>query len=111
MKKRLGKADKDAFSLLLAHNPVWFEDYAAWGADLTLSGHVHGGVVRLPFLGGVLSTSFRLFPKYDGGYFTKEGKHMIISRGLGAHTIPLRLFNPAELVVIELEPQEKKNGA
>lgn len=107
LKKRLGKADRSAYSILLAHNPVWFPDYAAWGADLTLSGHVHGGVVRLPFLGGVLSTSFRFFPKYDGGAFAQDGKRMIISRGLGAHTIPVRLFNPAELVVIELVPEEK----
>jgi len=106
IRKRLGKADRDNFTVLLAHNPVWFEDYAEWGADLTLSGHVHGGVVRLPFLGGVLSTSFRLFPKYDGGYFEKNGRKMIISRGLGAHTIPLRMLNPAELVVLELLPEE-----
>ena len=107
LKKRLGKADKSAYTILLAHNPVWFDSYVKWGADLTLSGHVHGGVVRLPFLGGVLSTSFRLFPRYDGGSFKKDNKEMIISRGLGAHTIPLRLFNPAELVIIDLIPEEE----
>lgn len=107
LKKRLGKADTEAFSILLAHNPVWFQEYTDWGADLILSGHVHGGVVRLPLLGGVLSTSFRLFPKYDGGAFEKDGKHMLISRGLGAHTIPIRMFNPAELVVIDLVSEEK----
>lgn len=103
--KMLGACDQDWFTILIAHNPVFFENYAAWGADLTLSGHVHGGVMRLPFLGGVLSTSFRLFPKYDGGLFKTGRKAMVISRGLGSHTIPIRVFNPAELVVIDLEPE------
>ena len=96
----------NTFSILLAHNPVYFDAYAAWGADLVLSGHVHGGVMRLPFLGGVLSTAFTLFPKYDGGLFEKSGSRMIVSRGLGSHTIPVRVFNPAELVVIDILPEE-----
>jgi len=96
------------YQLLLAHNPDYFDEYASWGADLTLSGHVHGGVVRLPFLGGVLSTNFTLFPHYDGGLFEKWEKTMIISRGLGAHTIPLRMFNPGELIEITLEKPSKK---
>lgn len=91
---------KAVYTILLAHNPEYFEAYAAWGADITLSGHVHGGVVRLPFVGGVLSPSVSLFPKYDGGRKQEFGKEMIISRGLGVHTIPVRLFNPAELVVL-----------
>lgn len=101
----LGTCQEDWFTILIAHNPAFFESYAAWGADLTLSGHVHGGVMRLPFLGGVLSTSFRLFPKYDGGLFTIGSKAMVVSRGLGSHTIPIRVFNPAELVIIDLEPE------
>lgn len=101
----LGACNGDGFTVLIAHNPAFFESYAAWGADLTLSGHVHGGVMRLPFLGGVLSTSFRLFPKYDGGLFKMGRKTMVVSRGLGSHTIPIRVFNPAELVIIDLEPE------
>lgn len=102
-----GKVIRDDYVLLLAHNPDFFETYAAWGADLTLSGHLHGGIVRLPFVGGVLSTSLRLFPKYDGGLFEKDGRRMVVSRGMGSHTIPIRLFNPAELVVIDLVPKEE----
>ena len=94
------------FKILLAHNPDYFETYAAWGADLTLAGHIHGGMVRLPFLGGVVSPRVAFFPKYDGGMFREYGKSMIVSRGLGAHTIPLRLFNPGELVVIEVTPEK-----
>lgn len=102
----LGEAREDAFQVLIAHNPAYFEDYAAWGADLVVSGHVHGGIMRLPVLGGVLSPSLTLFPKYDGGRFTCGKSTMILSRGLGSHTIPLRFFNPGELVVIELLPEK-----
>lgn len=101
----LGPCRKDEFTILLAHNPAFFESYAEWGADLTLSGHVHGGVMRLPYLGGVLSTSLRLFPKYDGGLFEIGSRKLIVSRGLGSHTVPIRVFNPAELVIIDLEPE------
>ena len=99
----LGKADPNCFNVMLAHNPDYFEAYASWGADLVLSGHVHGGMVRIPGWKGVVSPAVRLFPKYDGGMFKKENSTMILSRGLGMHTIPVRLFNPAEIVVVELE--------
>lgn len=102
----LGDADTGKFNLLLAHNPDYFDNYSKWGADLTLSGHVHGGVVRIPFWRGLISPMCRLFPKYDGGLFKKDGKKMIVSRGLGMHTIPLRLFNPAEIVYIELKHKD-----
>lgn len=103
----VGEKEKEIFTILLAHNPEYFKAYAQWGADLTLSGHVHGGVMRLPLLGGVISPSLKLFPKYDGGRKREYGKEMIISRGLGVHTIPIRLFNPAELVVLRLKPLKK----
>ena len=99
----LGRAKPEAFTVLLAHNPDYFKAYAAWGADLVLSGHVHGGMVRIPCWKGVVSPSMRLFPKYDGGRFDTDHSTMILSRGLGMHTIPIRLFNPAEIVVVELE--------
>lgn len=102
----LGKADRDAYSILLAHNPDYFPKYAEWGADLVLAGHVHGGIVRIPFGGrGVLSPNVRLFPKYDGGIFEENGSTMLVSRGLGTHTIPFRLFNPGELLVLDFKPE------
>lgn len=101
----LGSPDEREYTVLLAHNPDYFPQYAKWGADLTLSGHVHGGIVRIPGWKGVISPGVRLFPKYDGGRF-EEGSHvMILSRGLGIHTIPFRLFNPAELIVIDFEEE------
>lgn len=101
----LGKGSEEHFELLIAHNPDYFKEYAAWGADLTVAGHVHGGVVRLPFLGGVISPMIHLFPKYDGGRFEEYGKVMILGRGLGMHTVPVRLLNPGEVVVLDLEPK------
>ena len=97
----LGEPEESYYNILLAHHPSYFEAYAGWGADLTLSGHLHGGIVRLPFLGGVISPQIRLFPKYDRGMFDKNGKKLIVSAGLGAHTINIRINNPAELVIID----------
>ena len=100
----LGEPSRDSYQILIAHNPEYFDAYAAWGADLVVSGHVHGGIMRLPFLGGVLSPNLTLFPKYDGGRFEQNGSVMLLSRGLGTHTIPLRIFNPGELPVIHMKP-------
>ncbi len=103
----LGQASKDMYTVLLAHNPDYFPQYAAWGADLTLSGHVHGGVARVPFWGkGVLAPSWHVFPKYDGGVFKEGDAFMVLSRGLGSHTIPVRVFNPGELWVVDFRPGE-----
>lgn len=98
----LGQAPEELFTVLLAHNPDYFPRYAAWGADLTLSGHIHGGVARVPFWGrGVVSPAWHLFPRYDGGIFREGERTMLLSRGLGIHTIPVRIFNPGELWVVE----------
>lgn len=93
----LGKADASRFSLLLAHNPLYYPSYRDWGADLTLSGHIHGGIIRIPGLGGLLSPDLSFFPKYDGGYFKEQGRHLIVSRGLGNNFL-FRVNNPPELV-------------
>ncbi len=103
IKSLLGKGRTDCTEVLIAHNPDYFKKYAAWGADLVLAGHVHGGVMRLPLLGGVVSPAAHLFPKYDGGLYEDYGSKMVLGRGLGMHTIPIRVFNPGELVVIELD--------
>ena len=97
-------ADENKYTILLAHDPRYFKAYVGWGADLTLSGHVHGGIIRLPFVGGVISPYLRLFPKYDAGEFKEDDKTMLIGRGLGTHHVKFRFFNPPEIVVIKLEP-------
>ena len=106
MEKRLGTCQKDSFHILLAHNPYYFKTYASWGADLTLSGHLHGGIVRLPFIGGVIAPSYQLFPRYDAGLFRIGKKRMIVSVGLGSHSIKIRLFNPPKIDIITLAREE-----
>ncbi len=103
----LGRADPEKFTILLAHNPAYFETYAKWQPDLVLAGHVHGGIVRLPFLGGVISPGLKLFPKYDYGLFRSENTTMIISCGIGSHSIPVRINNKAELVNISIKASRK----
>lgn len=93
------------FDLLLAHNPSYFKEYAAWGADLTLSGHMHGGIIRIPFKGGLLSPEHVFFPEYDAGLFEEGASRMIVNRGLGNSVIPVRLFNRPELTEITLKAE------
>lgn len=99
----VGFLNKECYNILIAHNPTYFDDYIDWGADLILAGHLHGGVIRLPFFGGMLSPQYRFFPKYDGGRYDRDGKTMLVSRGLGGHTIKCRIGNRPEIVVINLK--------
>lgn len=105
--RALGAPDKERFTVLIAHDPRHFPAYADWGADLTVSGHVHGGIARIPGVGGVIAPSYELFPHYDGGLFERtDGKAtytMALSCGLGTHTIHVRFNNPGELSVIRLK--------
>lgn len=105
IKERLGeKADDSLYHILLAHHPVYADVYWDWGADLVLSGHLHGGIVRIPGICGAISPQMDILPKYSGGLYEKNGRHICVSRGLGTHTINLRLFNRAEVVVLHLQP-------
>lgn len=98
----IGKSDNAAYNILIAHNPDFFKQYAKWGADLILSGHNHGGMVRIPFFGGIISPRPAIFPKYDYGLFKDEGAIMIVSAGMGSHSIKIRLNNKPELVIVKL---------
>lgn len=90
------------FNILLAHNPVYFNEYSSWGADLVLSGHVHGGIIQVPFKGGLLSPEHVFFPKYDAGLFGIKDSKIVVNRGLGSSGINLRLFNRPDITYIEL---------
>lgn len=100
----LGEADKNRFQILLAHNPAYVPAYKKWGADLTVSGHLHGGIIRIPGLGGVITPQVVLFPKYSGEMSVEDNQAVIVSKGLGTHTINLRFCNYAEVVALELIP-------
>ncbi len=100
----IGRPRDDEIAILLAHNPKYFQEYVTWGADLVCAGHIHGGVVRLPLLGGILSPDLTFFPKYSGGLYRSGKTTMHVSRGLGNSVIPLRIFNPPDLSLLLLQP-------
>ena len=107
-KDSVSVTEDSVYRILLAHNPAYMNAYKGWGADLIFSGHLHGGVMRLPGIGGVITPQAFLFPKYSGE-MTKEGEQtIIVSRGLGTHTINIRLFNQPEVVSICLKRSENK---
>lgn len=88
---QLGNCPKH--TILLVHNPLFAKAYAAWGADVVLCGHVHGGVMRLPLIGGLLSPERKLLPTFSKGRYDLQKTILIVSGGLGK----LRLLNPAEI--------------
>ena len=101
--------DTDVPKICLAHMPDTFifnGAYNLWNVDLVLSGHTHGGLIRLPFIGGLYAPMQGWFPEYDRGYF-RLGEHMqmVISSGLSGHGIIPRINNLPEIVVIDLVPE------
>ncbi|MEW9184136.1 metallophosphoesterase [Bacillus mycoides] len=92
----------DRYNVLLSHRPEFIEEYAAEQIDLVLSGHAHGGQVRLPFIGGLVAPNQGVLPKYTAGLYEKQNTSMIVSRGLGNSIIPQRVFNRPEIVVVQL---------
>lgn len=94
--------DENVFSVLLAHNPKYYKEYCGFGANLILSGHYHGGIMRV-FNQGFVGPDFSLFPRYAYGLCNKDKSTMIVSGGMGVHTIPFRIFNRPELVVIDFK--------
>lgn len=97
----LSPADTRNFNILLYHGSDYFPQLSTYGYDLIFSGHAHGGIVRLPFVGGVFANDGSLFPKYCSGYHTLHGSTLISSRGLGDAFIP-RFYNRPELVCVTL---------
>lgn len=93
---------EDGPVVLLAHRPELFEEYLGAGADLVLSGHAHGGQVRIPGAGGVYAPHQGMFPVLSEGVHEREGTTMVISRGLGNSIAGVRVNNPRELVLIDL---------
>ena len=93
-----------AFWMLLAHRNNYFErEYSHLGADLVISGHGHGGLIRLPFTDGLVSVERSFFPSYTAGFYQANGAEVFVSRGLGNSGKTFRLFNRPEVVVLTLE--------
>jgi len=93
---------KSQYNILLAHNPLIFEEYAKYNVNLIFSGHVHGGMIRLPIIGAILSPERKFFPKYNNGIYRVKDKIMIVSRGLGHSRPGIRIKNKPELISITL---------
>lgn len=91
----------DEFTILMAHHPEFIDIYSNEPIDLVVSGHAHGGQVRIPFVGGVIAPNQGLFPRYTSGKHCKNNTQMVISRGIGGFK-PVRIFNQPEIVVISL---------
>ena len=93
------------FTILLGHRNYWVENYPQLEVDIILSGHAHGGIVRLPFAGGVLGTGYELFPEHVEGVVESGRYSMVVSRGLG-NSVPVpRFLNNPEIVVLRLESE------
>ena len=105
IEEHIGELERDRFNILIAHDPQYFAAYSDYGSDLVISGHMHGGIIRIPYLGGLVSPKLRLFPKYDAGYFERKASKMLVSKGLGCHTIQLRINDPTELMIVDLEKE------
>ena len=95
----------DMFTLVLAHRPEFIGRYSACNPELVLSGHAHGGQIRLPLIGGLYAPGQGAFPKYDAGLYTKGKTSMIVSRGIGNSSAPLRINNRPEIVIITLKSE------
>ena len=95
--------DPNAFTLLLSHRPELLDVYTDSGADLVLSGHAHGGQVRLPLIGGVIAPHQGFFPEYDSGLYTQGNTAMIVSRGIGNSISPPRINNRPEVLLVTLQ--------
>lgn len=102
LNNKLSEPDMGKLNILMAHDPIFFNDYVKWGADIILSGHVHGGIIRLPFLGGLISPRYELFPKYDQGLYSSKSSYMLVSRGFGNHSLPIRVFNKPEIIIFDI---------
>lgn len=103
LEERLEPANTDCFSILLNHRADTFDSISQYGYSLVLSGHSHGGIIRIPFIGGLLGNDGAFFPKYDAGAFKKHGSVMIASRGLGKSNWIPRTFNRPDIVSITLK--------
>jgi len=103
----MAHVNPDNLTILLAHRPEKFNTYVANNMNLVFSGHAHGGQIRLPFVGGLVAPGQGLFPKYTAGTYEDGETTMNVSRGLGNSTVPFRIFNLPQLVVVELKAKQQ----
>ena len=103
IENKLGAADRSRLQILLSHSPLFFDAYASWGADITLSGHFHGGTIRLGSSIGLMTPQFQFFSDKVVGLKRKDNSYLIISSGLGTHSINIRFNNKPQVVVVHIQ--------
>lgn len=103
LERVFGSPEKECYTILLSHHPRYEKEYLDWGADLTLSGHYHGGVVLLGKKRGLITPDYRPLAGFCCGLQKKGNAHMIVSAGTGEHTIPVRIHNPREITMIQVD--------
>lgn len=106
LRAQIENREPGLFTILLAHRNDRFREYAAAGYGFVLSGHGHGGIIRLPFAGGLVGTGREFFPEWTSGLYTLGDSTLFVSRGLGNNTVPIqgfRIFNRPELAVVTLK--------
>jgi uncharacterized protein len=108
LKKATELIDRNEFNMLLSHRPELIDVYVKNKIDLVFSGHAHGGQIRLPFIGGILSPNQGIFPKYTSGLYKKEWCNLIVSRGLGNSVFPFRIFNRPHIICVTLKSEEQR---
>lgn len=107
IRQAMENADSADFTVLLAHRPELLAKYAQFPLDLVVSGHAHGGQVRIPgVLNGLYAPNQGWFPKLAGGAYTQDGTTLIVSRGLAVRTRLPRIFNRPEVVLVRCVPAE-----
>lgn len=107
LRQAMENVDSADFTVLLAHRPELLAKYAQFPADLVVSGHAHGGQVRIPgVLNGLYAPNQGWFPKLAGGAYTQDGTTLIVSRGLAVRTRLPRIFNRPEVVLVRCVPAE-----
>jgi predicted MPP superfamily phosphohydrolase len=99
----------DAFLVLLAHRNNQLDRFAALGVELVFCGHAHGGVIRLPFVGGLIGPSLEWFPDYTSGVYSEGGTMMLVSRGIGNRTGIPRFLNSPQVLVAVLRQNKRCN--
>lgn len=103
LEKTFGQPDPERYTILLSHHPGYREEYMEWGADLTLCGHYHGGVILLGKKRGLITPDFKLFSDKCCGLSQEGETRMIVNAGTGEHTVPFRIHNPREITLIQID--------
>lgn len=100
--ERIGSIDKNKLNIILSHSPDYADNLLDYGFDIVLSGHYHGGLIRLPIIGALFSPDLMLFPKYSYGLYKRDNKYVYVTNGLGEHFINIRFLNVPSILELEI---------